>query len=107
MLQRLLKPANRLLARPSRRVTGILLILAILFGPGLVYWVRLSIQQYQMDRRLLALSAEHERLAQQRKRLETDPGYLEGYIRSTFKMAKPGEYVIPLESANKKRLASD
>jgi cell division protein FtsB len=60
--------------------------------------LRLSVQRHRLDRRLAELDARHEALLQEQTRLESDPTYVEGLIRSTFKWAKPGEYVIPLES---------
>ena len=71
-----------------------------LFGPGLVELARLSLMQRRLSRELARLSAEHERLTRERARLEGDPAYVEGLIRSTFKLAKPGEYVIPLEPSS-------
>ena len=69
----------------------------VLFGPGLMDLARLSLRERQLGRELARLSAEHGRLTRERARLESDPAYVEGLIRSTFKLAKPGEYVIPLE----------
>ncbi|PIQ83690.1 MAG: hypothetical protein COV75_06210 [Candidatus Omnitrophica bacterium CG11_big_fil_rev_8_21_14_0_20_63_9] len=71
----------------------------VLFGPGLYDWVRLSLWERRLDRQLSRLSAEHEQLTQEHVRLQTDPTYVEGLIRSTFKVAQPGEIVIPLESS--------
>jgi len=79
---------------------GISLLGLVLFGPGLVELVRLSLLERRLDRELARLSAEHERLVRERARLESDPTYVEGLIRSTFKLAKPGEYVIPLEAGS-------
>ena len=69
----------------------------LLFGPGLVHLARLSLMQRRLDRRLADLSAQHDRLKQEQARLQSDPTYLEGLIRSTFKVAKPGEVVIPVD----------
>jgi len=74
---------------------------ALLFGPDLYYYGRLSVLQRRLDRRLAVLSAEHERLTQEQARLQSDPTYVEGLIRSTFKWARPGEYVVPLEPSRK------
>ncbi|MBI3320983.1 MAG: septum formation initiator family protein, partial [Candidatus Omnitrophica bacterium] len=68
-----------------------------LFGPGLYEWVRLSLAQWRLDRRVAELEERHEALTQERQRLESDPSYVEGLIRSTFKVAAKGEIVIPLE----------
>ena len=73
-----------------------------LFGPGAYQWARLSLAQRQLDRRLAALSVEHDRLAREQERLQSDPTYVEGLIRTTFKLAQPGELVIPLDSSSKR-----
>ena len=69
----------------------------LLFGPGLVAMARLSWEQRRLDRQLAQLKAAHARLAAEETRLRTDPAYVEGLIRTTFKYAKPGEFVIPLD----------
>ncbi len=86
------------MAKRTRWILGLSLGGLLLFGPGLYEWARICVTQYQMDRELERLLAEHERLAHERHRLESDPVYLEGLIRSTFKLAGPGELVVPLES---------
>ena len=73
------------------------LALAVLFGPGMVEWGRLNWQTRRLDRRLAELDQERARLTETRKRLETDPGYVEGLIRTTFKWAQDGELVIRMD----------
>ncbi len=51
-----------------------------------------------MHRRLQQLEAFHRALTEEQQRLTSDPVYVEGLIRSTFKVAKPNELVIPKES---------
>ena len=80
-----------------RWILGVSLLGLLLFGPGLYEIARLSVMQRRLDRQLIALTREHERLAQEQERFHADPTYVEGLIRSTFKMAKPGELVIPLD----------
>ena len=72
------------------------LAVAAVFGPGLVQCAQLSVTQWRLDRRLAALRREQEQLQQEQQRLTKDTVYLEGLIRSTFKLSKPGEYVIEL-----------
>ena len=84
--------------RRRRVALGASLVALLLFGPGLYQMARLSIEQHRLDRRIATLDAAHERLEQRAARLESDPAYVEGLIRTTFKLAKPGEVVIPLES---------
>ena len=71
--------------------------LLVLVGPAGYDWARLSLMQHRLDRRLAALAAERQRLLDEQQRLEHEPAYLEGLIRSTFKVAQPNEYVIPLD----------
>ncbi|MBI1992145.1 MAG: septum formation initiator family protein [Candidatus Omnitrophica bacterium] len=71
-----------------------------LFGPGTWHLIHLSLLRRRLDRRLAELTAQQERLRQEEARLQSDPSYLEGLIRSTFKVARPGEYVIPLTPEN-------
>ena len=80
--------------RKRRARAMLLLALALVFGPGGYQLVRLSVTQWQLNRQLAALTAQREALRQEHKRLQSDPTYVEGLIRSTFKVAKPGEYVI-------------
>ena len=80
-------------------IVGAVLI-ALLFGPGTYQLLRLHWMEYQLDRKLAHLSAEHERLLKQQKRLASDPTYVEGLIRSTFKVAQPGEVVVPVDDAS-------
>ena len=77
---------------------GVGLVGLVLFGPGSYELIRLSIRQYRLDRQLATLKAEQERLAKEQERLQSDPAYLEGLIRTTFKVSQPGELVIPLDS---------
>ena len=86
-----------------RLLIGFGALAAAVFGPGLVQLARLSWDQHRLDRRLAQLGAEREQLSQEERRLQTDPTYVEGLIRSTFKLAKPGEIVIPLDAAEPRR----
>ena len=70
----------------------------VLFGPNLFRLARLSFEQRQLDRRLAELAVERDQLNQEQKRLQSDPTYVEGLIRSTFKVSGAGEYVIPLDA---------
>ena len=70
----------------------------VLFGPGAMHVLRLSLEQHHLDRTLAEVSVQHDALRQEQTRLQSDPTYVEGLIRTTFKWAKPDEYVIPLDS---------
>jgi len=86
-----------LTARPSRRVLAVGAGLGLLFGPGLVQLGLMAMKERALDRRLADLAARKEALTRERDRLEHDPGYVEGLIRSTFKVAKENELVVPLD----------
>jgi hypothetical protein len=91
-------PADPVRAQRLRRwALGLSASAVLVFGPGLLQWSGMRWRQYQLDRRLAALSAERDRLVKEQQRLDTDPGYVEGLIRTTFKWAQDGELVIPLE----------
>ena len=76
---------------------GVGLIALVLFGPGTFWLIRMEIRQRQLDRQLAQLKATREQLAAEEARLRNDPAYVEGLIRTTFKVARPDELVIPLE----------
>ena len=74
----------------------------LVFGPGMFHLARLSLMQRKLDRRLADLSARQDQLTKEQARLQSDPTYLEGLIRSTFKVAKPGEVVIPIDQRSRR-----
>ena len=84
------------LAKWTRWGLGLGVLGAVIFGPGVYELARLSLLQQRLDRRMAELSVQHERLTQEQQRLRADPTYVEGIIRSTFKVARPGELVVPL-----------
>ncbi|MBI2094243.1 MAG: septum formation initiator family protein [Candidatus Omnitrophica bacterium] len=85
--------------RTRRRISLVLLGLGLLFGPGLFHLASLYLRERNLDRKLKHLEAQQEALVRERDRLKKDPTYVEGLIRSTFKVAKPGEVVIPLTNS--------
>ena len=83
--------------RSSLIATGVLLGFAL--GPVCLQWIHLQGVQWTLDRRLAQLTAQRAQLIQEQQRLQSDPAYVEGLIRSTFKVSQPGEYVVPLDAA--------
>ncbi|MBI4598077.1 MAG: septum formation initiator family protein [Candidatus Omnitrophica bacterium] len=71
-------------------------LIALVFGPNTYHLIRLYWLEHRLDRRLAELSKQQEQLLAEQQRLASDPTYVEGLIRSTFKVAKEGEIVIPL-----------
>ena len=85
------------MAQRPRWLLSLGLVAMVLFGPGAVWLLRMEIRQHQLDRQLARLKAQQEQLAAEEARLRSDPAYVEGLIRTTFKFARPDELVIPLE----------
>ena len=80
------------------RIVSLLVVAAVIFGPGAYQVVRLSWKARVLERRQRELEVARQRLNTEQQRLASDPVYVEGLIRSTFKVAKPGELVVPLGS---------
>ena len=80
----------------SRRTRLILLAAALLLGPSLAQLAVMQVQDYRLSRELRRRQAVYDSLRAERERLQHDPVYVEGLVRSTFKVAKPGELVVPL-----------
>ncbi len=79
-----------------RWLMGAALLAALIYGPGLVQLIRLRISGWRLDQQLAELHQRKQQLAHEQDRLEHDDTYVEGLVRSTFKVAKPGELVLPL-----------
>ena len=77
-------------------------VVGLLFGPGAVDLMRLTVQQRRLDRQLAQLQTTQEQLTAEEARLRSDPAYVEGLIRTTFKYAQPDELVIPLDAGASK-----
>jgi len=91
----------------TRWVVGVSLLGVVLFGPGLIELIRLSFKQRRLDHQLTELSTRREQLAREQERLESDSVYVESLIRTTFKLSKPGEYVIPIDSTTSRTATAD
>ena len=85
------------MAKRTRWRLGVSLLGFVLFGPGAVWLIRMEIKQRQLDRQLAQLKAKREQLVAEEERLRSDPAYIEGLVRTTFKYARPDELVIPLD----------
>lgn len=83
--------------RQARLIKMGALIAALVIGPGVVQLAWLSWRQHCLTRQQRRLEALYQQLAQEQHRLTHDPVYVEGLVRSTFKVAKPDELVVPLE----------
>jgi cell division protein FtsB len=76
---------------------------ALLFGPGLVNLLILSFKNHKEEAKIKRLEAQYEKLIDERDRLKNDPTYVEDLARSTFKVARPGELVVPIEPETAKK----
>ena len=86
------------MSKRTQWLIGAGLFAGLAIGPEMVQWVHLRLMQRRLDHRLAQLAAQRERLIEEQQRLQSDPAYVEGLIRSTFKVSQPGELVIPLDS---------
>ena len=84
--------------RQARLIRAGALIAALVIGPGAAQLAWMSWRQHRLTRQQHRLEALYQRLAQEQHRLTHDPVYVEGLVRSTFKVAKPDELVVPLDS---------
>ena len=75
----------------------IALAVAAVVGPGLWQMAQLAIEQHAMVAKLDHMHTYHHALAREHERLTTDPIFVEGLIRSTFRVAKPNEFVVRLD----------
>ena len=85
------------MAKQTRWIVPVVILTGLLWGPGIIQWAQLALRQSRLDQRLEALHREYDELLAERERLQTDATYVEGLIRTTFKQARKGELVIPLE----------
>ena len=75
----------------------------LLFGSGLFNLAVLSFKNRREEAKIKRLEAQYEKLIDERDRLKNDPTYVEDLARSTFKVAKPGEIVVPIEPETRKK----
>jgi hypothetical protein len=68
----------------------------VVFGPGAVAQVQAGWWEYRLTRQVRELQAVREDLSREHDQLESDPVYVEGLIRTTFKVANPDELVVIL-----------
>ena len=85
----------------SWRVRLMALAAAAILGPALVQLAIMFWQDHRLSRQLQGRQAAYDSLKAEQERLRTNPVYVEGLTRTTFKVAKPGELVVPLSDARK------
>ena len=77
----------------------ILMVNALVGENGYLATVRAEREYDAVARELAAVRAENERLAEEVRRLRTDPAALEEAARDTLNMIKPGEKMIIIRDA--------
>ncbi len=82
---------------------AVLLVGAIVFGPGAWEQARLLWKQHTMDQQLTHMRGLSEQYTKEQQRLTSDPVYVEGLIRTTFKVANPDEMVVSIEEVAQRR----
>ncbi len=73
-------------------------ILTAFFLPGFVKYQRLKAQNRALEKEIAELGTENRRLSEERKRLETDPVYVERKAREKLGVVKKGEIVYKTSS---------
>ena len=84
--------------RRSARLLALSALALLVLGPGVAAWVQLAWRRHALARQQRQLQTTHDALETEQQRLTSDPVYVEGLIRSTFKVAKPTEMVVPLSA---------
>jgi hypothetical protein len=97
LLQSLRTPLSRL-ARTRKRWLPWMAALLFGFGPGMVAQVQAAWWEHRLSKQIAELRTVREELSEERQRLENDPVYVEGLIRTTFKVANPDEVVVLLDA---------
>lgn len=79
----------------KRRYLFLLLavVAVALYLPGYSRWQYLRARNSQLERRIEVLSRENSRLAEEKRRLETDLSYIEKVARDNLGVAREGEII--------------
>ena len=82
------------------QVVIVAVVAALALGPGAVQQAVIVCKQRKMDHKLIALQRSHEQLLREHSRLMSNPVYVEGLMRSTFKVAKRDEFVVTIDPSD-------
>lgn len=80
----------------GRRYLWLLMLCAVVFLPDAWHAWQLRNTRVEVDQRLESMDSEFKKYQEQKHRLLSDETYIEGLVRSTFKLARPDEVVIPI-----------
>ncbi len=72
------------------------IVAAAILGPALIQLAVMYWSDWRLNRQLQRRQASYDSLKAEQARLRTDPVYVEGLTRTTLKVARPGELVVPL-----------
>ena len=86
--------------RRARLIVALTAAVALVAGPGLWQGAWMSWREHALATKQRRVEALYRSLQAERQRLSSDPVYVEGLIRSTFKVAKPDEIVLPLDGSD-------
>ena len=93
---------SALAKRSARRWVAAAALGALIFLPGVVHLAQLSWRDSRLARRERALKADQAQLLKERDLLQSSPTHVEDLIRSTYKVAQPGELVVPMGSVDER-----
>ncbi len=91
---------NRLNEDVRLQVVIVVAVAALALGPGAVQQAVIACKQRKMDHKLAALQRSHEQLLHEHAQLLSNPTYVEGLMRSTFKVAKRDEFVVTIDPSD-------
>lgn len=77
-------------------------VLFFINGPrGTLQYFKAYKEKQQLEKEIEALEAEKLKLIEEKKKLETDPEYIEKYARERYTMKKKGEKVYKIQHEKK------
>jgi len=91
---------------PRRRLVNVKVLLVagvvgIVFLPSLIKYHEMSCKNNRLEEKLVELNRENKRLAEEKRRLETDITYIEKRAREEMGMVRKGEIVLKETSVSK------
>ncbi len=86
-----------------KKIRIYVLVVLIIFLPGIITYYSLARQKQVNHNKLLALKEENKKLIEENKKLKDDPVYIEKVARENLGLAKKGEYVVKFVDQDTKR----
>ncbi|MFA5143342.1 MAG: septum formation initiator family protein [Candidatus Omnitrophota bacterium] len=78
----------------SARVWLVIAVLVVIFLPPFAKYQELKYKNRKLEERIVGLKVENEQLAEEKRKLETDIGYVEKKAREKIGVVRKGEIVL-------------